>query len=390
MASGKLQKKVWLLQPGLAPYRIPLFRKISEADGIDLTVVLLCEHVPFQKWRIQRDDLRFKTSLAIGFNKEVKVKCDVHDRQIQFSFPLIWKLVRHKPDLVICSGFMLSTLLVYTIYRFLGIPYFIWNEGTIYTDSGLSKLKFWLRKVMARSSSGFIVAGTLSKEYVQNLLPEPLKVNCYLAYNCVNKNHFAAGANFKNDPQYRALKNKYPKKNLLFVGRLIESKGIVQLMNVYRDLVHQHCMDNLGLILLGEGRLEDFARKFANENVLNSVFIEGFVQQNIIKYYYALADAFILLSLSDPNPLVIFEALAAGLPIVCSYRAGNAVDFIIDGENGYQVDPLNHSDTLDKVKHALLNFDQLKVSNISREVSRESNYHNSANSFVQAINDAVR
>ena len=39
----------------------------------------------------------------------------------------------------------------------------------------------------------------------------------------------------------------------------------------------------------------------------------------------------ILLSLYDPNPLVIFEALACGIPIICSERAGNAVDFVIDG-----------------------------------------------------------
>ena len=36
---------------------------------------------------------------------------------------------------------------------------------------------------------------------------------------------------------------------------------------------------------------------------------------------------------------MIFEALAAGLPAICSRHAGNAVDFIENGENGYIVDP---------------------------------------------------
>lgn len=389
MTGGERKKNIWLLQPGIGPYRIPLFKKISEADGIDLTVVLLCEHVPFQNWRINRDDLPFKTMLAVGVNKEVMDKRLIHDRQIQFSFPLIWMLIRHRPDLVICSGFMFSTLLVYIVGRLLGIPYVIWNEGTVYTDGGLSRLKFWLRKVMARSASGFIVAGTLAREYVQSLLPESHKTKYYLSYNCVDNDHFVSGGALEDDPAYKAIRNKFPEKNLLFVGRLIETKGIVQMMEVYRDLVRRHGMDELGLIILGEGRLEAYIREFINENGLDNVFIEGFVQQDAIQHYYALADAFILLSLSDANPLVIFEALAAGLPIVCSYRAGNAVDFITDGENGYRVDPFNHEDTLDKVKSILFDVDPARARDVSRQLLGEANYSKSAEAFIHAINDAV-
>jgi glycosyltransferase involved in cell wall biosynthesis len=390
MTDKEMKKRVWLLQPGIGPYRIPLFKKISEADGIDLTVVLLCEHVPFQNWRLKREDLPFKTMLAVGINKEVKDKRVVHDRQIQFSFPLVWMLIRHRPDLVICSGFMFSTLLVYIVGGLLGIPYIIWNEGTVYTDGGLSRLKLWLREVMATSASGFIVAGTLSKEYVQSLLAKPLKARYYLSYNCVNHEQFSSNDDLKKDHKYISIRNRFPGKNLLFVGRLIETKGIFQLLDAYKDLVREEGMSDVGLIMLGEGRLEEYVKKFAADNNLPNIFLEGFVSQEDINAYYAIADVFVLLSLSDPNPLVIFEALAAGLPIVCSYRAGNAADFVKHGENGFVADPYNHEDAVNKLRMALEDIDRSRAEQVSRRLSEMATYESSAHSFLAAIRSVAK
>ena len=60
-----------------------------------------------------------------------------------------------------------------------------------------------------------------------------------------------------------------------------------------------------------------------------------------------------LLSVYDCNPLVIFEALAAGLPTICSEHAGNAADFIADGKNGFIVDPEDVPDTASKTMMVL-------------------------------------
>jgi glycosyltransferase involved in cell wall biosynthesis len=54
---------------------------------------------------------------------------------------------------------------------------------------------------------------------------------------------------------------------------------------------------------------------------------------------YAAADLLVFPSLGDPWGLVVNEALAAGLPVLCSALAGCADDLIRDDENGWCCDP---------------------------------------------------
>jgi glycosyltransferase involved in cell wall biosynthesis len=179
-----------------------------------------------------------------------------------------------------------------------------------------------------------------------------------------------------------------PDKYLLFVGRFIETKGIKEMMEAYRDLVQKEGMNELGLVLLGEGRLQSYIENFSKTNNLDNVFIEGFVEQDKIQYYYANASAFILMSLSDPNPLVVFEAMATGIPIICSSRAGNATDFIIDGENGCSVDPYKHNDSVEKIKMVLTKINADRVKELSTKLLEKANYDASSDAFIGSIRSA--
>lgn len=378
--------KVWIIQPGIAPYRIPLFEKVSNHEEIDLKVVLLCEKVPFQPWDIDRSTLPFETVMAEGINKVVKDDRVVHDREVQFSFPLIPMLLKERPDVVVCSGFMLSTLLVYLVSKFIGTRYVIWNEGTRYTDNDLPKIKYFLRKRMASAARNFIIAGTLAKEYVQSLLPKK-KMEFFLSCNCVDNKHFSVD---EGSEAYRELKARLPERYFLFVGRFIETKGVKEMMEAYRDLVNSEGFSDVGLVLLGKGRMQEYIEEFSRVNNLENVFIEGFVEQDVIPNYYAAASSFVLLSLSDPNPLVIFEAMASGTPIICSHRAGNASDFIIDGDNGYRVEPYEHDDVVDKMKRVLTDIDTDKAKKVSSELLSRANYDVSAEAFVDSIRAAAR
>ena len=64
----------------------------------------------------------------------------------------------------------------------------------------------------------------------------------------------------------------------------------------------------------------------------------GYQQQNIVMELYAIADFFVLPSLSDPNPLTCIEALWCGLPLLVSKHVGNYPEVIENGQNGYVFD----------------------------------------------------
>jgi glycosyltransferase involved in cell wall biosynthesis len=143
--------------------------------------------------------------------------------------------------------------------------------------------------------------------------------------------------------------------------------------------------------MLGHGPLMDLLQGIKKEQGLEHLYLEGFIQQDVYPRYLAAADMLLLPSLHDPNPLVVFEALAAGKPIVLSERAGNAADFIDVGRNGYVIDPLNIEDMAEKTL-AVLNStptERAAMSARSRELVRQANYADSAKGFVDAARCAA-
>ena len=57
--------------------------------------------------------------------------------------------------------------------------------------------------------------------------------------------------------------------------------------------------------------------------------------------FYASADLLVFPSRGDVWGFAVNEAMAAGLPVLCSTRAGCAPDLIEPGANGWLADPLD-------------------------------------------------
>ena len=68
---------------------------------------------------------------------------------------------------------------------------------------------------------------------------------------------------------------------------------------------------------------------------LNNVKLVEFIQPKKLAFEYCKHDIFIMPTLSDPWGLVVNEAMAAGLPVICSNKAGCSADLVINGWNGY-------------------------------------------------------
>jgi glycosyltransferase involved in cell wall biosynthesis len=56
---------------------------------------------------------------------------------------------------------------------------------------------------------------------------------------------------------------------------------------------------------------------------------------------YAASDLLVFPSLGDVWGFAVNEAMACGLPVVCSSRAGCAADLVAPGETGWLADPAN-------------------------------------------------
>lgn len=108
---------------------------------------------------------------------------------------------------------------------------------------------------------------------------------------------------------------------LLFVGSLIELKGVRALVSAMPEILRQ--TPDAHLLLAGGGELTGAMGVLAEElQVSERVHFAGSVPHEQLPAYFAAADLFLLPSFSEGMPMVMMEALATGLPIVLSQLPG--------------------------------------------------------------------
>ncbi|MEU6774064.1 glycosyltransferase family 4 protein [Streptomyces sp. NPDC046759] len=101
--------------------------------------------------------------------------------------------------------------------------------------------------------------------------------------------------------------------NLLYVGRLGAQKNVARLL----DALHLTRGD-VRLRIVGDGELRSRLEEQAGRLGLRNVeFSGGLLGEDLVKAY-ADADAFVLPSDKEGMPLVVLEAMAAGLPVVAT------------------------------------------------------------------------
>jgi len=372
--------KVWLIHNNIPPYRVPLFVEIAENANFDFTVVLTaskCQHRPH--WKTKAEAMPFKILTIKGLNGALSDSCSV-----SISLGLLPSLIHRRPDILICSGLGLSTLMVFIYSKLFNKKYIVWSESTEITERlrRMGRLRRWVRRVLASNADAFIDAGRLSREYLWSLLPGNSRVSFFRSYNCVDGSAFSSQlGNISSGSRTAAPVCR----KILFVGRLNQNKGIPMLLEVYCNLLEKHG-DAIGLVLAGEGPLRQIVEEFQRSHKSASIEMLGQVPYDQMVRSYRECDVFVLLSLSDCNPLVIFEALHAGIPIVCTNRAGNAPDFIVPGKNGYIVNP-EDKDSIVRCLSDVLKWDTSKraeCTHVSREQVKKANYEDSAAAFLQA------
>lgn len=105
----------------------------------------------------------------------------------------------------------------------------------------------------------------------------------------------------------------------IFVGRLVHGKGVFDLVRSFRKVVARD--ESTHLIIVGDGRDEGELRALTADDP--SITLMGFIDDTKLPILYAAADAFVFPTHGDPHGLVVEEAMAAGLPVICTDAAGD-------------------------------------------------------------------
>jgi len=125
--------------------------------------------------------------------------------------------------------------------------------------------------------------------------------------------------------------------NILFVGRLVPSKGIDILIKAFAKLIEK--VPATRLILVGDGPEKSRLQHLTRENgIAGNVIFTGFVPHSKVCDFLREASVFVLPSRFEGLPNALLQAMAAGLPCVAT-SVGGVPDVVKDRVNGILVLP---------------------------------------------------
>lgn len=138
---------------------------------------------------------------------------------------------------------------------------------------------------------------------------------------------------------------------LLCVGRLTPAKGQHLLLEVIAAL--RDGGEQVRLHLAGDGPDRASLERHAQAlGIHHSVEFHGAINHDQVRTLYAHCDAFVLPSFAEGIPVVLMEAMAAGLPCV-STRIAGIPELIVDGESGFLASPSSLDELTGRLRQLL-------------------------------------
>jgi len=212
-------------------------------------------------------------------------------------------------------------------------------SDTRWTGSWKQRVAALISPVLARSAySDVWVTGKAQGLYAEKLGYS--NENIHYGFYSADVNKFKANAD-----ALKSVKSVHYPKRFLFMGRYIESKGIVELVNAFIEMQSEKPND-WELWCCGTGELDPLP--IEHEKVKHF----GFVQVKDVTSYTEQTGVFVLPSHFEPWGVVVHEMALSGMPMLLSSNIGAAEMFLEEGKNGYKFT----AESRDALKHGLGRF----------------------------------
>lgn len=253
------------------------------------------------------------------------------------------------------------------------------------------QLKSWL---YVRKYAAALVGGPAHKEYLVQLGMNQQRI--FYGYDAVDNNYFIhQGKAARDNPAAtRVQQPQIPSKPyFLSVTRLIPRKNMLRLVEAFSRYV-----DSVGrqqawsLVICGKGEEKAGIHQFIVDNKLDDlVLFTGFLTYQQIGSWYGLAGAFVHPALVEQWGLVVNEACAAGLPVLCSETVGACSSLVKADRNGFTFDPHSIEDVVEALlkMHDLQEDDRIKMGQVSQQLVAQHAPDQFAAGLFQAIEVAL-
>jgi glycosyltransferase involved in cell wall biosynthesis len=237
------------------------------------------------------------------------------------------------------NAFLKDSLFAWIGFYF-RVPVIILEHGTnipaLYERSG-RMVRWFMRATLKRTARCVVLAECLKFNF-ESFLPADRVVSTYL------------GIDQLTAEERRRLPGQTDENRLtvLYLSTLVRAKGILVMLEAFSKVVKAR--KGIRLVVAGgwgrdaseiKARAEEWLSK---DELKNAVSFIGPVQGSEKVRVLSQADIFVLPTLVDTAPLVILEAMRAGLPII-STDVGAIPEIVLDGQNGL-ICPSGNADEL--------------------------------------------
>ncbi|PIC68138.1 glycosyl transferase family 1 [Sporosarcina sp. P21c] len=167
---------------------------------------------------------------------------------------------------------------------------------------------------------------------------------------------------------------------VLFVGNVIEAKGIMELIDAFEQLQVTH--EDLLLYIVGSQKDQRFTQEVKDKVGNNSgIRFKGPVSQTELAKWMSAADLLALPSYHEGFGLVALEALASGAKVVATNVGG--LPYLLKDDVGTLVEPRNAQALAMGLEEALSN----EVTREQHEVTQQVIQQHSSTEIVKRLND---
>ncbi len=196
--------------------------------------------------------------------------------------------------------------------------------------------------------------------------------------------------NYFIDPIAAGAARERQAKELVFIGRLEPEKGLEHLLDAMPLVLRAD--PGVHLTIIGGGALESaLATRARSMGLGSSVTFVSKVPRAELGHVYATATACVLPSIwSENSPLVAYECLAAGLPMIAS-RIGGIPELVEEGLGGFTFTPRDPRDLAEKAQRLLgLPADERARMSVAMRASAEAYRIDPHVDRIEELYDEVR
>lgn len=231
--------------------------------------------------------------------------------------------------------------------------------------------RHWLMKQYRNTKTAFIAISKDVERFFFHNLDKKLRSNVFLLHNGIDIKRFRNNLDRKIELE--------EKIRIVSVGNLVPKKNHRFLIDIAVALKEQN--RDFSIDILGYGPLQEELENYVRiNNISDFIHFRGNVKN--VEDYLKKANVYVHPANYEPLGLVLIEAMASGLPVICLDGRGNR-DLMIHGKNGYIFQEENSEQFVETIIEL---FDDqkkyLEISSFSKEFSSQFDIKNYVEKLV--------